>query len=180
MTISRLIILRTRSGLDKVVEKIKAHMLCSTTFFRKLCRLRDNAKKYGGARETTNDNMAHARYKLDKQGFTRALAHVHTHAPVYTRTHTRTHTHIHAHVLLFHGNSDNTKVSQCYVMHTLPVLLDLSDFKKRFKFLPVTAYRMLPVVTTVHYRIHKSPPPVPTLSQIDPVHTPIPLLYDLF
>ena len=70
MTLSRWIILRRRAFSVKVVEKIKTHFLCSTTFFsRKSCRLEDNVEKYCGA---THDS---ARYMLGKQGYTR----VHTH-----------------------------------------------------------------------------------------------------
>ena len=35
----------------KVVEKIKIHILCSITFFRKTCRLRENVEKYCTAGE---------------------------------------------------------------------------------------------------------------------------------
>jgi hypothetical protein len=38
------------------VEKIKTLLLCSITFFRKLCRLRDNVEKPGRDRQTTGDN----------------------------------------------------------------------------------------------------------------------------
>ena len=41
----------------KVVEKIKTHILCSITFFRKSCRLWDNVEKYGTARQATDDNI---------------------------------------------------------------------------------------------------------------------------
>jgi hypothetical protein len=39
----------------QIVEKIKTHALCSTTFFRKSCRLWDNVEKYGRARQATDD-----------------------------------------------------------------------------------------------------------------------------
>jgi hypothetical protein len=41
----------------KVVEKIKTHILCSITFFRKSCRLWDNVEKRGTARQATDDNI---------------------------------------------------------------------------------------------------------------------------
>jgi hypothetical protein len=55
--ISRWIILRMRNFQNKVVEKIKTHILCSITFFRKSCLLWDNVEKYGTAGQTTDDNI---------------------------------------------------------------------------------------------------------------------------
>jgi hypothetical protein len=44
----------------KVVERIKTLILCSITFFRKLCRLWGNVEKYFRAGQATDDNMAPA------------------------------------------------------------------------------------------------------------------------
>jgi hypothetical protein len=51
------ILLRMKNVKMKVVGKIRTHVLCLITFFQKLCHLWDNVKKYGGARETTDDNI---------------------------------------------------------------------------------------------------------------------------
>jgi hypothetical protein len=48
----------------EVIEKTKTRILCSITFFRKSCHLRDNVEKYGSARQATNDNTI--RRMLDK------------------------------------------------------------------------------------------------------------------
>ena len=40
-----------------VVEKIKIHILCSVTFLKKSCHLRDNVEKYSTARKTTGYNI---------------------------------------------------------------------------------------------------------------------------
>jgi len=44
----------------KVVEKVKTHILCSVTFFRKSCRLLDNVENFCRAGQATDENMAHA------------------------------------------------------------------------------------------------------------------------
>jgi hypothetical protein len=46
----------------KLVENIKAHILCSIRF-RKSCPLRDNVEKYGTAGEAT-DNVHHTAQAL--------------------------------------------------------------------------------------------------------------------
>jgi len=49
----------------KIVEKIETRILCSTTSFRKSCRLWDNVEKYFRAGKATDDNKAHAQRILD-------------------------------------------------------------------------------------------------------------------
>jgi hypothetical protein len=49
-----------RNVSDEIVEKIKTHILCSITSFRKPCRWWDNLEKYGRDRQATNDNMGFA------------------------------------------------------------------------------------------------------------------------
>jgi hypothetical protein len=57
----------------KVVQKIKTHILCSTFLFRKLCRYLDNVEKYCRPGQAIDDNMAHAPYMMDNQGYKHTL-----------------------------------------------------------------------------------------------------------
>jgi hypothetical protein len=52
-----------RNISDKVVEKIKTHVLYSILF------LRDNVEKCGKAGQDSDDNMAHAHFILDTYGY---------------------------------------------------------------------------------------------------------------
>jgi hypothetical protein len=49
----------------KVVDKIKTHILCAVTFFKKSYRLWDNVEKYFRVGQATDDNMAYAHCMLD-------------------------------------------------------------------------------------------------------------------
>jgi hypothetical protein len=55
--ISRRILLRMRNVSDEIVDKIKTHVLCSVSCFRKSCRLWDNVEKYGKSGQSTDDNI---------------------------------------------------------------------------------------------------------------------------
>ena len=103
----------------KVIVKIKTHILCSMTFFRKACRLWDKVEKHGRAREVTNDNMAHARCMLDKQGYARARTFTRLHARTPPRN-TRSHTHTEKCMI---GILTAFPQPHYYVIRTLTVLL---------------------------------------------------------
>jgi hypothetical protein len=77
----------------KLTEKMKTHILCSITFFRKSCPLCDNVEKYGAAREVTDDNIIrHMHFACCISKATRPR----THAPrARARAHTHAHTHTH-------------------------------------------------------------------------------------
>jgi hypothetical protein len=55
-TVSCWILHNMTTVLDKFVEKIKTHFLCSITLFRQSCPLWDNVEKFGAVREATDDS----------------------------------------------------------------------------------------------------------------------------
>jgi hypothetical protein len=57
----------------KVLEKIKTHILCSIIFFRKSCHLCDNAEKYCTACQITDDQILHALFMLNSNGYRHTL-----------------------------------------------------------------------------------------------------------
>ena len=62
----------------------------------------------------------------------------------------------------------NSKVQE------IPLFYGTQSFKKFPYFMEPKGSRNSPILWNpkVHYRIHKCPPPVPILRQLDPVHTP--------
>jgi hypothetical protein len=113
-----------------VVEETKTHILCSVTFFRKSCRLWDNAAKFGGTRGATNDvktwriraalwtcnatcthKHAHAYALGHRHGNTRALSLSLSH----THTHTHTHTEICNYCFPTFSTVTRTRLSVCWL-----------------------------------------------------------------
>jgi hypothetical protein len=92
-------LLKMRNVSDRFVEKIKTHILCLVTFFRKSCRLWDNVEKYCKAGQA-KDDMSHAlcigHVRLRARAHARTSTHTHTHAHTHARAHTLSHSLTHS------------------------------------------------------------------------------------
>jgi hypothetical protein len=125
--------------------------------------------------------FAHWHYSICKAlGFeTTDKWHTHTRARTRARTHThqyvnqklqcyvlwnqgvQTHTHTHTH----------TKLQQIGQIYLLTYCMEQSSWEAN-RFSASQEISLISWNPKVHYRIHKCPPTVPILSQLDPVHTP--------
>ena len=74
MVTARWILLRMRNVSDKVLQKIKTHILCSINPFRESCISWNHTENSCRAGQATDDNMAHAYYMLN----TSVCTHTHT------------------------------------------------------------------------------------------------------
>jgi hypothetical protein len=62
VTVTCWILLRIRNVSGKVVEKLKTHILCSITVFRKSCPLWDNVNSYCGSKQATDNIIRRMRF----------------------------------------------------------------------------------------------------------------------
>jgi hypothetical protein len=98
--ISHPVHLRMRNVWDRFIEKIKTHILCSITFFRKLCHLWDNVEEYKRTGQATGENMCmHIAWWIPKTTNTMCITYC-----------------------FFHCNNGCTNAPQCYVLCTLLLL----------------------------------------------------------
>ena len=156
MTLSVLILLEWEMCWTKVVEKIKIQILCPINFFENPAFIRQCQKMWWGQRGHKWPTMAHMRYMLDNQGYTRARSHALAHAPgqPHARQHThetrRAHTRINMiYLLLFHGNKGFTNAPRCYIIRAFPVLL------KNFSFLCISEKTFYsPSMVNNHWELH--------------------------
>ena len=105
------------------VEKIKTHILCSITFFRKSCRLWDNVKKCVGARGATNDvTVWRVRRACCISKATRAHR---MHMPTHQGTDMHARTHKYVMLIAFPLQQWCANTPECCDIRTLPFFLHL-------------------------------------------------------
>ena len=128
LIISRSVHLRMKNVSDKVVEKIETHILMFNNFFSKIVLLYENAEKCCsrvGHRWQYGTCTLHAGYLGLR---------IHNQDVQY--------------LLLFHCNNGCMNMPQCYVIHTLPVLL---IYKIIYFPRVVYLFLILPFYVTGHF-----------------------------
>jgi hypothetical protein len=105
LTLSRSVLHRMRNVSDEFAEKIKTHILCSVTCFRKSCRVWDNVERYCTGGHATDEIMAHAPFTLGTQGYKHTLSE-------------------YVILLLLYCNNCHTNTPHCYVtVHCLSCVI---------------------------------------------------------
>ena len=104
MTMPRRILLTMRNVSDKRCREIQNTHFTFNDVSPKICRLCDNVEKFGTAGKATEDNII--RCTLSTCWITKATDTLRT-----------------CNILLFNGSNEHSNAPQCYIIHTLPVLL---------------------------------------------------------
>ena len=102
ITISRWILLRKRNISDKICRENENTYFMHKSYFRKSCGLWDNVEKYGGARETTDDNIIW-RNRFAYCESKAIIAHAHAYTQWHTRTNPRAHTNTQPEISLYNS-----------------------------------------------------------------------------
>ena len=104
----------------KVVDKIKVHILCSMTFFRKSAVYKVMSKNM-----VEPKRLQMAIWGALHAGLVTLLARMHTPASVHRHPHTQKYV---GHFFIFHGDNGFVNAAQCYIICTSPFSFDFDLF----------------------------------------------------
>jgi hypothetical protein len=110
LTITREILLRMRNGLDKIIEKIKTHILCPITFFSENCTVYEIMSRNMIETEVPQMTSQYGACAL-LAGLARLCARMSMHTSTRPGTHMQARTHVRKHA---HSCTQSPVRNTCY------------------------------------------------------------------